>query len=114
MATVDNDAAVEWTAQWADALTHLQIWDSETGGTFKGELALATAISPTLGATVRIPTGDLDAIFTPASGIEDSLVADFLGEIGSGVDLWFGWGTATGSTNEVTVTGYARQQPDFS
>ena len=119
MATVDNVAAVEWTASWSDALTHLQAWGTVSGttaGDFRGEVALGTAISPASGATVRIPAGDLDITLSEGTGIESLLTAALLALINAsnGVPLWFGWGDAAGRTNEVSVTSYARQQPTFS
>ena len=64
MATVDSAAVLEWTAQWAADLSHLQGYDAASGGTMLVEVALANAISPAAGATVRIPAGDLDLTVT--------------------------------------------------
>ena len=114
MATVDSAAVLEWTAQWAADLSHLQGYDAASGGTMLVEVALANAISPAAGATVRIPAGDLDLTVAAGTGATDALAADFLGEIGSGVDLHWGWATASGSANEVSVTDYARQTVAFS
>ena len=88
----------------------------QTGGTFRGQVALGTAISPASGATVRIPTGDLDITLSEGTGVESSLTAALLALINAsnGLPLWFGWGDASGSSNEVSVASYARQQPDFS
>ena len=116
MATVDNVAAVEWTASWSDNLTHLQAWSGSSGGTFRGQVALGSSIGPASGATVRIPAGDLNITLSEGSGIQSSLTAALLALINAsnGVPLWFGWGDASGSSNEVNVSGYSRQQPTFS
>ena len=117
MATVDNVSAVEWTASWGStALTHLQAYSALSGGTFYGEVALGTSLSPASGATVRIPAGDLDVTLTAGSGVEDALAAELLDVINAtnGKNVFFGWATASGPSNEVNPTSYARQQPSFS
>ena len=69
MATQDNAAAIEFTAQWATDPTHVHIYDAASGGTRLGAVAVPTAISPASGATVRIPAGDLNLTVTAGTGV---------------------------------------------
>ena len=72
MATIDNDSAVEFTANWTDALTGLGFYSALTGGTRYGYKAFASAASPASGATFRIPAGDLDMTLAMGNDFEDA------------------------------------------
>ena len=108
--TQDNAAAIEFTAQWSADPTHILLFDAETGGTRRDSKPVPAPISPAAGATVRIPGGDLNFTMTigTATG-QRAWEVDILDVLGAAdIPIWIGLGTS--STNEISVSGYARQQ----
>ena len=110
--TQDNAAAVEFTAQWDADPTHIHLYETESGADFRDSKPVPSAISPAAGATVRIPAGDLN--FTVTVGTAAGQLAwevDILNLIGAaGLTIWVGLGTGAAATDEISVSGYARQQ----
>ena len=61
-ADVTNDAAIASaaaTGAWTE-ITHVGLWDAQTGGTFLGGHQLAAGITLALGEKIQLPAGDLN------------------------------------------------------